>query len=1461
MKRFLTFVLAVSYAVMFDCAQAAKGHDEESVVCYGDVVHFYNSYPGGEMQKVTKKLTSAQGAALGASIGTSAGVYGGLGGAAIGAAYGAVIGALFPGTKTYDVRTGPTLFAMYPAKDEMYGVFEGLFKATAEGESFLRGSYAFAHVMNIVVDKKTSRFYVIKGPHKSKERFNCKFGMPVRLGDEIRLESLTDGNVLFSSITHFGGDEKNADMMWAHHAKDDGVSKSRNANWTVEAAGGSGQATDDELRGDVLRKNTPFRLSQPTPDGASHQEKVFMTLGSSVHELAELSWILRYGDYDDFLHVNYQAAYGIASTETYVKNKKELNIKSLFMFSDPPDIPSWTKFSTGVFERRISEADNTFRALAPTEFLEAPKFTDDEKNLFPSSKEKLLYGSLIKLRHKDTGCVMRPLGNYPIGLSSNNDGVFCTKERGDESWFIIKGPHSDSERWNCVWGSEVKSGDMIRLESLNSHKNLSFQAGYLPQVNFDRSMLDPAKETTEDVFDKNISLDIQQTREASLNGEDGIGGKEDNLILKLSGSAVEIKSAANKDFYLSSCSRSAPTNNVMDRFETEIFWESEVAVELPEVTEEEYNPLAYVDGFKDAWKAARDKQKEAERSELDVFKPAGTKAWVVEDVSESTSTDETIIAAGFEQVEGLTLKSVSVGENGAIAGVNGEDNLVIYDPVQDNVRTLDYKVISAALTSDGIVWGITDDGQVVMVDGDKVQEFAGDFKTIAADSGGRAYAFGEDGVASVYEGGGWQSMQVFVAGISAGSSGRVAYVPKDDLSRLLVGDYKDDPSSYENIFDSVPTFTEGLKIKKALIGNKMGKSAIGFVGHNGKLYLPDFKGKKIAGFKTQKSGGKDIVIVDASLGDDGTLIVLGGSPDSENAFSVFTKLLTPLPPKGSDVTLFVETTEIKEDGSKVTIRKALQADAKNRLVAVEQDEVSNIDASMKIAVFGRLAGFSLPSRKGRFLSTVSSTKQQGKTTKNPFMFFAGKTFYDKKATTEQFIPYEMEEIDGGARLKFQNKLTGGFLQADENNFVRFMGSNGNPIMQINGSKFVVEFASEIVLMLEEIRKLESSIDQVERLRNLLEDYETVSDESRLQTILGWIGTMIDGKKESIQLWNEFIEQDEDGDSGVYSLRELLDDTMSEWADSISEETKNLFKDIFGNKLKFLSEVSLVDKITRLQETQDSLRIGEVAIFIEELDSLVGDFERSKVLGSESEILEDTEAIKAMVQSFIDKFSSAMEEDDRLRVDDMMKRVLGTDSDIGDPVDLMVEMQDKARFSLHDKAKFITYVRMLLGVGSKYVSNGVVHGLSPSKIAKLKEAISEAVRTKFAEDDGGKRWKKAEKYWSFVENPVTVENMDFGDQGLRIKVSDTKYEYHFNLHYIQGLFKKLKTPTFPEFLVARDQHLLAMKSKLQAWARASDANTKMKVVAFGRSSLNLFEKWEEWNPDTEKALLLKHFKRS
>jgi hypothetical protein len=94
------------------------------------------------------------------------------------------------------------------------------------------------------------------------------------------------------------------------------------------------------------------------------------------------------------------------------------------------------------------------------------------------------YGDKIQIQHPNTGWFLAG-SKTPLNVGANRNGARqtpsgqwraeCKPNANQASTWIVKGPHKDGDRWNCVKGAPVKNGDIIRLEwdgigaNLHSH--------------------------------------------------------------------------------------------------------------------------------------------------------------------------------------------------------------------------------------------------------------------------------------------------------------------------------------------------------------------------------------------------------------------------------------------------------------------------------------------------------------------------------------------------------------------------------------------------------------------------------------------------------------------------------------------------------------------------------------------------------------------------------------------------------------------------------------------------------------------------------------------------------------------------------------------------------------------------------------------------------------------------------
>ncbi len=120
------------------------------------------------------------------------------------------------------------------------------------------------------------------------------------------------------------------------------------------------------------------------------------------------------------------------------------------------------------------------------------------------------YGDLIVLENSYNKQTMAEL------LKGSNE-----IEEKQLQYFVIKGPHSESDRLNCAVGSPIKNGSTIRLENTFLGKNLTIDTKKLT----DKEL----KESGYDKYEKNSFMNI------ILAGKDGVGSDNDNWIISFNG--------------------------------------------------------------------------------------------------------------------------------------------------------------------------------------------------------------------------------------------------------------------------------------------------------------------------------------------------------------------------------------------------------------------------------------------------------------------------------------------------------------------------------------------------------------------------------------------------------------------------------------------------------------------------------------------------------------------------------------------------------------------------------------------------------------------------------------------------------------------------------------------------------------------------------------------------------------
>ncbi|CAG9316158.1 unnamed protein product [Blepharisma stoltei] len=86
------------------------------------------------------------------------------------------------------------------------------------------------------------------------------------------------------------------------------------------------------------------------------------------------------------------------------------------------------------------------------------------------------YGARLQLRHESTNAILRsdPI-NYTTG--SGQQEVTANRVEDKNSWFIVKGPNYLGDGWRQLKGTQVMNNSIIRLEHIETGKNLHSSPG------------------------------------------------------------------------------------------------------------------------------------------------------------------------------------------------------------------------------------------------------------------------------------------------------------------------------------------------------------------------------------------------------------------------------------------------------------------------------------------------------------------------------------------------------------------------------------------------------------------------------------------------------------------------------------------------------------------------------------------------------------------------------------------------------------------------------------------------------------------------------------------------------------------------------------------------------------------------------------------------------------------------
>lgn len=137
--------------------------------------------------------------------------------------------------------------------------------------------------------------------------------------------------------------------------------------------------------------------------------------------------------------------------------------------------------------------------------------------VFGESETKVdcCYGDVVKIKSTSS---MQPL----VVILSNDEDRAILSNRSDEDdfdLFVLKGPHSETDRYNCYFGQPIKSGSQIRLEHVASRKNLAVSGDV---ISFPKEAL---------WGESGKHLRYYTSKKLKLSGKNGIGSFADNWII------------------------------------------------------------------------------------------------------------------------------------------------------------------------------------------------------------------------------------------------------------------------------------------------------------------------------------------------------------------------------------------------------------------------------------------------------------------------------------------------------------------------------------------------------------------------------------------------------------------------------------------------------------------------------------------------------------------------------------------------------------------------------------------------------------------------------------------------------------------------------------------------------------------------------------------------------------------
>ncbi|KAJ6246101.1 dolichyl-phosphate-mannose--protein mannosyltransferase [Anaeramoeba flamelloides] len=126
---------------------------------------------------------------------------------------------------------------------------------------------------------------------------------------------------------------------------------------------------------------------------------------------------------------------------------------------------------------------------------------------------KVEFRDRVKIKHIATGKHLHS-HNFKSKTGSHQQEITCYGRFDNNDWFEFKGKHESNERYNCKKGKKIKNGKVIRLEHVETGKNLHSHSGHRSQSS--------------------------KQQEVTGFGTDGIGDGNDNWKIEFDGKKLTV---------------------------------------------------------------------------------------------------------------------------------------------------------------------------------------------------------------------------------------------------------------------------------------------------------------------------------------------------------------------------------------------------------------------------------------------------------------------------------------------------------------------------------------------------------------------------------------------------------------------------------------------------------------------------------------------------------------------------------------------------------------------------------------------------------------------------------------------------------------------------------------------------------------------------------------------------------